>query len=211
MTIKELWDILRAEVFGISSTNTIFNQYNSNIPNIDLSNAKYIRRKNLKKYLDSFRINPNVLIVGEAPGYKGCRFSGIPFTSEYQLCECTVPFTGTKSSCSSKPYKEITATIFWNVMSKYHPAFFVWNCIPFHPHEKNKILSNRTPKRAEIIKFSGILSSVVTSLNPEKIIAVGRKPQRALKRIGFSSSYVRHPSRGGASKFKRDIEKLFCK
>jgi len=74
-----------------------------------------------------------------APGYKGCRFSGVPFTSEAQLSSGLLPFKGDRSSCMNQPWSENTATIFWRVMMRYHPDFIAWNCFPFHPHEPNTI------------------------------------------------------------------------
>ena len=45
-----------------------------------------IRRHNLLLYLQQMLIfNPQILLVGEAPGYRGCRLTGVPFTSELIL------------------------------------------------------------------------------------------------------------------------------
>jgi hypothetical protein len=43
-----------------------------------------LRRARLAAYLES-RAEAPLLLVGEAPGYRGARVSGIPFTSERQL------------------------------------------------------------------------------------------------------------------------------
>lgn len=58
--------------------NNVFNQYSKDIR----ENA--LRRYNLALYLKSMcELKPKVLFAGEAPGYHGCRLTGIPFTSEY--------------------------------------------------------------------------------------------------------------------------------
>lgn len=50
------------------------------------SEESLIRRENLKQYLIKMsKINPSILLLGEAPGYKGCRLTGIPFSSERVL------------------------------------------------------------------------------------------------------------------------------
>ena len=43
-----------------------------------------LRRRRLREYLGS-REDAPFLLVGEAPGYRGARISGIPFTSERQV------------------------------------------------------------------------------------------------------------------------------
>ncbi len=43
-----------------------------------------VRRARLRAYLES-RADASLLLVGEAPGYRGARVSGVPFTSERQL------------------------------------------------------------------------------------------------------------------------------
>ncbi len=46
-------------------------------------NTNEIRRKNLEGYLNKMAgLKPNVLLVGEAPGYRGCGRVGMPFSSE---------------------------------------------------------------------------------------------------------------------------------
>src|SRR3989338_10069058 len=50
----------------------------------DLSRAgNAVRRKNLEGYLMKMaKAKPTVLLVGEAPGYRGCGRTGVPFCSE---------------------------------------------------------------------------------------------------------------------------------
>jgi len=50
--------------------------------------ASQICRKNLKLYLNKMiEARPSHLLLGEAPGYKGCGITGIAFTSERILSE----------------------------------------------------------------------------------------------------------------------------
>lgn len=57
-----------------------------------------IRRNNLKLYLTKMKdLNPSIMILGEAPGYKGCGLTGIPFTSERIVME--------NSFFKNEPYK----------------------------------------------------------------------------------------------------------
>ncbi len=55
-------------------------------PNQILEKANEIRRRNLRLYLSEMaQYNPEVLLIGEAPGHLGCLLTGIPFTSEFLL------------------------------------------------------------------------------------------------------------------------------
>jgi len=208
MILDDVWTLFCNALFPVPSTSSLFNHYHDNDAHIDLPDGEKIRRKNLLNYLRSFTEFPRVVVIGEAPGWRGCRFSGIPFTSEAQLLHRHVPFNGRASSLRQPPYAEATATIFWRHLPAYHPRFFAWNCIPFHPHQAGSPLSNRTPSRDEIESYSAFLSELLSLLKPARLIALGRSAQRALAGRDLPSVYVRHPSRGAAQPFWQGIEPL---
>jgi uracil-DNA glycosylase len=204
MALDDVWRWLRERIFSAASTATLFNQYNGRDLKANIPESGRIRRGNLLNYLRSFPERPTFLLIGEAAGWRGCRFSGVPFTSEAQLCNDALPFSGQQSS-SGRPHRETTASVFWRVLFPYHPLFFAWNSIPFHPHEPGEPLSNRTPTRREIAAHAGLLSELVSLLKPTCTIAVGRSAESALNRIGAPSFYVRHPAHGGAKAFRTGI------
>jgi uracil-DNA glycosylase len=214
MILTGLWNLFQRRIFTMKSTPGLFNPYRGRDPAVDKAAASRIRQNNLFGYLDSFRKNPAVLLLGEAPGPWGCRFSGIPFTGERQLLANKLPFSGQQSSRDdplikvrkTTPYISNSAGIFWSTMLPFHPRFIVWNCVPLHPYKTGYILSVRTPTAREVIKYSNILFEIVSILKPKKIVAVGRKAQFSLDSLGFPCDYVRHPSQGGANRFKRGIE-----
>src|SRR5438128_580925 len=77
-------------------------------------------RQRLTAYLDA-RAGASVLLVAEAPGYRGTRVSGIPLTSERQL-------TGDGPA-------EATATIVHGVLGDLglEREVLLWNVVPTHP------------------------------------------------------------------------------
>jgi len=206
--MDKVWTYIAKNIFEIKKSNTLYNQYNTTNIKHDLPNACIIRKTNLRNYLLSYTKSPKIVIIGEAPGYKGCHFSGVPFTSEYQLENNLVPFNGMRSSINT-PYKEKTATIFWEIMSDYYPRFFVWNCIPFHPHKKGNILTNREPTKNEILTFSKYLKEILDLLDCDIIISLGRCAQNSLDNLNIENDYVRHPSMGGKSEFVIQIKSYF--
>ena len=68
-----------AELAEVSIGATV-NPYSVHEPSLDRPGGAAIRAANLKAYLGA-RLHPRLMLVGEAPGYRGCRFSGIAFTS----------------------------------------------------------------------------------------------------------------------------------
>ena len=65
----------------------------------------------------------SLLLVGEAPGYKGCRLSGIPFTSGNIVNTSLHPFF---RECRTRlvlkqVMSEATAKIFWEFLGKDKP------------------------------------------------------------------------------------------
>jgi uracil-DNA glycosylase len=211
MKFEALWNFLEENVFTVKSTANLFNMYKDIERSVDLRNGSAIRRENLRAYISSFRSRAKVLLVGEAPGHKGCRFSGVPFTSEAQFCEGVLPFSGQKSSSFPHPAREATATIFWGIMQAYHPKFIVWNSIPFHPYKAGSVRSNRPPRNLEIENYLEILEGVLSTVDPVSVIAVGKRAEKALKLLGVDFDTARHPSRGGAKDFEMAVKKVLSK
>lgn len=214
MVLAELWHFFEQRIFRIRPTPGLFNQYRGRDSSVDIEAAARVRRENLLGYFKSFRESPSILLLGEAPGPWGCRFSGIPFTGERQLLAHALPFGGQQSSRDdplirvrkTAPYISNSARLFWSTMLPFHPRFIVWNCVPIHPYETGSILSVRTPTAKEVLKYTRVISDIISILKPRKIIAVGRKAQSSLDHLGLPCDYVRHPSQGGASKFKKGIK-----
>jgi hypothetical protein len=217
MIFKELWKLLENELFLRESTAELFNQYRNRDLAVDLPDVNEIRKENLWNYLNSFSERPSILMVGEAAGPWGCRFSGVPFTGEKQFCESIFPFFGHQSSKNNPsletkkfpPYVSLSAKIFWKVLKPCHPKFFVWDCVPLHPHEVNKILSVRNPTSREVSDFSELLRKIVEIIRPRQILSIGRKAEEASTYVGIESTYIRHPSHGGADKFEEGVKSYF--
>lgn len=203
-----LWTFLQTTVFPRPSTVTLFNQYRDTNLSVDQINAPLIRQNNLENYLISVSENPHTLVVGEAPGPWGCRFSGVPFTSENQLCTNDLPFQGQQSSNNDAAYSSRSSQMFWDTMLQYHPHFFVWNAIPYHPHHHDNNLSVRNPTKTEIKENQNHLIALYSIVQPNLVIAVGRNAEYALNRTGIVNHYVRHPSYGGAKQFAKGITRL---
>jgi uracil-DNA glycosylase len=141
-------------------------------------------RDRLERYLDE-RAGARFLVVGEAPGYRGTRVSGIPLTSERQL-------TGVGPA-------EATATIVHRVLAELGVAddVLLWNTVPTHPGDER---TNRRPAPAEIAAGLPFARELARG---RRLVAVGRVANAA-----FGGEYVRHPSHGGAAAFSRGLEQL---
>jgi uracil-DNA glycosylase len=141
-------------------------------------------RGRLERYLDERR-RAGVLVVGEAPGYRGTRVSGIPLTSERQL-------TGDGPA-------EATATVVHRVLADLgcEDDVLLWNAVPTHPGDAG---SNRRPTRAEVAAGVSFARELAVR---RRVVAVGRVAHEAL-----GGTYVRHPSHGGATAFRHGLERL---
>ncbi len=205
MLLDDLWTLLETDVFDVPSTDTLFNPYRDGRAPLDGGNAPAQRRANLRNSPACSPARPPLFLLAEAPGPWGCRFSGVPITAENQLADPTFPIDGTPTSLEDEPHTEYSAGIFWRVLQPYFPHFFVWNSVPFHPHDAGDPLSIRTPKRSEVARFEGLLADVLEVLRPRRIGAIGRKAERALADVDAACTYVRHPSQGGAKKFEAGV------
>jgi uracil-DNA glycosylase len=146
-------------------------------------------RARLAAYLDERRDAP-IVLVAEAPGYRGTRISGVPLTSERQL--------------SGSGPAEATATIVHDVLAALGIAddVLLWNVVPMHPHRPDEPRSNRPPTRAEIAAGLRFLEPLARG---RRVVAVGRLAHAAL-----GGAYVRHPSHGGAREFASGLDRVLA-
>lgn len=203
------WSLFEEHVFSIPSDERSFNPYRDVHSDLDRPEADAIRRANLRRYLDAYETAPPVLLLAEAPGPWGCRFSGVPITSEAQLVDSDFPLSGTPSSRDDEPKTEYSAGIYWRAMAPYFPHFFTWNSVPYHPHKPGEPLTIRTPGRREVRSCAAAVKGLVALLQPRLVLAVGRKAEFSLQELGVACTYVRHPSQGGATKFAVGVEAAF--
>lgn len=228
--IRSIWSLLQEHIFPIPSQpagrHPYFNPYHDCLPELELPQAQHLRRENLHNYLAHFRVTPTLLILGEAPGWRGCRFTGVPFTSEAQLTSAELPFTGKRTSlrratsgmassadsqapASAGGYREASASIFWRSLAIYSQKFLVWNVFPFHPHQPGNPRSNRKPGVKETDLQVPYLLLLIDYLKPTRILAVGKFAQFTLNRLTIPCQPIRHPSHGGARLFNKQVLEIF--
>jgi uracil-DNA glycosylase len=196
-----------------------FNQYQDWDPTLDRPEAPALRCANLRRYLAAFADAAYVL-VGEAAGYAGCRFSGIPFTGEAQLVgpdplswaamnddrQPPVALASFSQTSLGEPWRERSAEIVWPALNGRRDCV-LWNAFPWHPHGNNP-LTNRKPRVGELRQAAPVLRHFLSMFSHAKVFAVGRVSQSALLALDVSAAYIRHPSHGGNRAFAAAITSL---
>ena len=163
------------------------------------------RKANLILYLEYMqKVDPKVMLLGEAPGHRGCGRTGIPFVCEKTLSESSFFRKGNFTLPQpSNPVKEATAQTVWGSLVKWNELPLLWNIFPFHPHKPGLPESNRPPTKPELEFGEAVLLELLSIFSIRKILAVGKKAEGQLAGLGIPYQYIRHPSFGG----KRDFEK----
>jgi uracil-DNA glycosylase len=142
-----------------------------------------LRRERLRVYLEH-HVDSDLLLVGEAAGYRGARVSGLPFTSERQL--------------TGRGPGEATATIVQRVLAELELDVLLWNVVPTHPGTST---SNRRPTSAEVAASRPFLGELARN---RQVLAAGR-----IAAAATGAPYIRHPSHGGAAEFRAGLLQ-FC-
>jgi uracil-DNA glycosylase len=180
--------------------------------------ANAVRRRNLTRYLEQLEErSPTVLRVGEAPGYRGMRITGVPFTNAVILRR-GIPHFGLFGSANGYSVPddlpavaaEPTATVMWNTLVELDFLPLLWSAYPLHPHRPGNPLSNRKPSMAEAAEWSWSWRALEHIFSIRTVVAVGNVAYDSMVRRGRSVSRVRHPAHGGKKMFARGLRDLLA-
>jgi Uracil DNA glycosylase superfamily len=194
----------------------VFNPYRDEDPALDRPGAARLRRANLAAYLERVG-RPRLVLLGEALGYRGGRFSGIAFTGERQLAGpagVRLPWAAAPES-SKAPFQatsrnpalwlEPSGTVVWGALGGRAAGVLLWNTFPWHPPAPRGPLSNRTPERSLVAANRGVLEQLLAAVGAVPVLAVGRTAQAALADLGVAAPALRHPAHGGAGLFRSQV------
>jgi hypothetical protein len=192
-------------------------------------NAPAIRRRHLRAYLRKRVGTVKLVVIGEALGYRGGHFSGIPMTSERILLgkkkdngiEPEHVFSSIKPRRTSNPQKcpdgfsEPTATIVWGSLLRLGlkpEQFVLWNASPWHSFDPRRgMLSNRMPNKSERSAGLAVLKAFLDLFPCDEIVALGNVAASQLQELNVESHRVRHPASGGAKLFRQQIGRVVKK
>ena len=202
----------------------VFNPWWETDPENDLvKSAPAIRRNQLNQYLSERTDTAQFLLLGEAIGYQGGHFTGIPMTSEqillghktYRGIYPEFIFSGIKPGRTSKPaikpngFSEPTGTIVWGAVADFNmdpKSVLIWNAFAWHPYKPEKgFLSNRTPSEKELNAGIDVLKKLLAIFKGIQIISVGNNARKLLQKMDMKALSVRHPAYGGASAFREQF------
>ncbi len=186
------------------------------------------RTIHLKAYLDERLDTAEALLIAEAPGYQGARFSGIPMTCERTLLghrtsvskgdvfseavkrnRTSSKGASTKAIVMQKGFCEPTAAYVWGYMSQnagLTRKIVLWNIYAFHPHPATHPLKNRTPTEDEILANRPILEAFLKMFPDRPILSIGNESQKYLRIWGRQiNMFTRHPANAGGSIFRENL------
>ncbi len=188
--------------------------YRDEVPGLDARGAARRRRQNLEAYLERVGA-PRLVLLGEAIGYRGGRFSGIAFTSERQLAGAgreRLPWAAAgefaATSANPKLWLEPSGTIVWGALGGEPAGVLLWNAFPWHPHGPRGPLSNRAPERRLLAANLHVLEELLAATSGARLAAVGRTAAAALAQLGVEAPALRHPAHGGAGLFRAQLAAL---
>ncbi|RMG85554.1 MAG: hypothetical protein D6712_09220 [Chloroflexi bacterium] len=202
------------DLAAVDSGERAYNHYAPTNANNDL------RRANLSLYLQHMaERQPDTILIAEAPGYRGCRLTGLPMTSRRVMLEgieALAMFGEARGYCNPQDtgferiYNEQSATILWGTLAEIGAVPFIWSTFPFHPHQPQKPLSNRRPTKTEIALGVPFIKRLLAMYRFSRVIAVGNVAYETLNKLGIAvTAKVRHPAQGGKNDFVAGLKALF--
>ena len=176
------------------------------------------RRHNLRLYLGRALASEarGTLLVCEAPGYRGCRLTGIPLCSRRLLRQWAAAGDGASAARYLIPADrrfagiegEQSATIARGELRALGMRALIWNAFPWHPHRPGEPLSNRRPKAAELVLGRDVLAQLLALMAPRRVLAIGRSAQAVLRALDVAHDFARHPAHGGKGEFVASLRRF---
>jgi hypothetical protein len=169
------------------------------------------RVANMAAYIEARQRSARVMLLGEAPSHRGCRFTGIAFCSETEFAHkrdlvAKRPLEMTSEASREKPMRERSAAIIWDELERAGCAHEVvlWNAFPWHPYGET-VTTNRKPRTREVPDGRAALAALLACFSQDlRIHAVGKVAEAALLRWEEfpCAGYMRHPAQGGERLFR---------
>ena len=180
--------------------------------------ANALRRQNLAAYFGEMQQRaPTVLLLGEAPGFRGMRITGVPFTNRtmFQGPANHFGLFGAGTGYVLPPEAagvaaEPTATVMWEVLAELDILPVLWSACPWHTHVPGLPLTNRTPTAAEAALGTPFWQDLTGLFPIESVVAVGNVAHQSVRRNGLEVPKIRHPAHGGRARFKEGLQELLA-
>ena len=189
------------------------------------SRTPQARRANMAAYLEARRTHARVILLGEAPSHRGCRFTGVAFCSETELVHkadlvAHKPLALTSRDAETKPQRERSAFVIWGEIERCARPYQVvlWNAFPWHPYLADDgregpcgPASNRKPRLPEVAQGRRAFDALLRCFTRRvEVFAVGKVAQNALERWEEApfAGYIRHPAQGGEALFRSQFRSL---
>ena len=164
------------------------------------------RERNLRRYFDAVADAP-LILVGEAPGWRGMTVSGVPFVSAREAEAGVIP--GLELPAEPQAPWEASSRVVWAALARWQgPLPVSWPIFPHHPFVAGDPRTNRTPRPAEVRDGTSAAVELARAMGIRMFVAVGRKAQGALAAHGIESIAIRHPAQGGARMFTEQLLEL---
>lgn len=203
------WHLVQTLPSGLPG---LFNPWKDRCVHDTDSNGPEQRLDRLAAHLDC---DARVILIGEAPGYQGCRYSGVAFSSERLILEGAIPRVPALCDRMSErklPFSEPSATLVWKNLYALglERTTICWNALQLHPFRSTDgVWTNRTPTNAELAHGVESLVRLKTAFPDAMMVAVGKKAEQTMDVAGINAqACVRHPAYGGGPEFGAGLKAL---